>query len=99
MTVKTLTTALLIGTAITLALFGLGYVAAEAGAMRLSYGLYWQAWALYQLLPCTDINPLCESRRAGMIVFYAGIPVGIAVYSLAAWAVLAWRRRQKPVAA
>lgn len=96
---KTATTALIIGTAITAALFGLGYVAAEAGAMRLSYGLYWQAWALYQLLPCTDINPLCESRRAGMIVFYAGLPVGILVYSLAAWAVLAWRQRRRPAAA
>lgn len=96
---KTLTTALFIGTALTLALFGLGYLAAEAGAMTLSYGLYWQAWVLYQLLPCTDINPLCESQRAGMVVFYAGIPVGIAIYSLAAWAVLSWRRRQKPAAA
>lgn len=96
---KPLTTALLIGTAITLVLFGLGYFAAEAGAMNLSYGLYWQAWGLYQLLPCTDINPMCESQRAGMIVFYAGIPVGIVVYSLAAWAVLAWRRRSKPAAA
>lgn len=92
---KTSIAALLIGTAVALVLFGLGYAAAEAQALTLSYALYWQAWLLYQLLPCTDLNPLCESRRAAMITFYAGIPVGIVLYSLAAYGVLSWLRRRK----
>lgn len=86
--------ALLIGTAATLVLFGLGYLAAGRQAETLSYVLYWQAWAMYQLLPCTYYafadGLLCENERAAMVTFYAGIPVGVLVYSLAAYAALSW---------
>lgn len=97
---KTPLAALLIGTALTLLLFGLGYVAAQAEAMTLSYGLYWQAWVLFQLLPCAHFGFadgfLCENQRVAMVTFYAGIPVGIVLYSLIAWAGLALWRRPKP---
>lgn len=100
---KTVATALLIGTAATLVLFGLGYVAAQAEAMSLSYVFYWQAWLLYQLLPCAHFDFaegfLCENQRAAMVTFYAGLPLGILLYSLAAWGALAWRRRRRPAAA
>ena len=95
---KTPTVSLAIGTAAALLLFGLGYLAAETNAMALSYLLYWQAWVLYQLVPCTYVSfledALCQSEKVSMIVFYAGIPVGIIVYSLAAWGTLTWLNRR-----
>lgn len=95
--------ALLIGTAITLILFTLGYLAAANQAETLSYALYWQAWGLYQFLPCTYYAVvegfLCENERAAMITFYAGIPVGIVVYSLVAFAAMSWRDRHPQAAA
>jgi hypothetical protein len=96
---KTLAQCVAIGTVVTLALFGLGYVAASMGAETLSYVLYWQAYALYMLLPCDVVYNgefMCESVAAARMTFYAGIPVGILVYSLAAWPVLWLRRRAAP---
>ena len=90
--------ALAIGTAVTLALFGLGYLAAEQGAESLSYALYWQAWVLYRLLPCSVVVTrgefLCESMAAAKATFFAGLPVGILLYSAAAYLVLRARRRR-----
>ncbi|MGH8481412.1 MAG: hypothetical protein ACRES8_03005 [Nevskiaceae bacterium] len=98
---KTLAQCVAIGTAVTLALFGLGYVAAELGAEGLSYALYWQAYALYMMLPCSvSLSPgefLCESMTAARITFYAGIPVGMLVYSTAAYLVL-WLLRRRGAA-
>ena len=93
---KTFAQCVAIGTAVTLGLFGLGYVAAEAGAEGLSYALYWQALLLWKLLPCSvSLTPgefLCESMTAAKVTFYSGIPLGIAVYSTAAYLVLRLRR-------
>jgi hypothetical protein len=93
--------AVAIGTCVTLALFGLGYLAAEQGAQSLSYALYWQAYLLYMMLPCSvSITPgefLCESMTAAKVTFFAGIPVGIVLYSAAAY--LALRVRQRRLAA
>jgi len=93
--------AVAIGTCVTLVLFGLGYLAAEQGAESLSYVLYWQAYLLYMMLPCSvSITPgefLCESMTAAKVTFFAGIPVGIVLYSAAAYLVL--RARQHRLAA
>ena len=93
---KTFAQCVAIGTAITLGLFGLGYVAAEAGWEGLSYALYWQAYLLWIALPCSvSVTPgefLCESMTAAKVTFYAGIPLGIAIYSAAAYFVLRLRR-------
>jgi len=90
--VKILLQSLAIGTVVTLALFGLGYLAAEQGAETLSYVLYWQAYVLYMMLPCSvSLSPgefLCESVTAARVTFYSGIPAGILIYSTAAWLVL-----------
>jgi hypothetical protein len=97
--VKALIQALAIGTGITLALFGLGYVAAEQGEQGLSYALYWQAYVLYKLLPCSvSLSPgefLCESMTAAKVTFFAGIPVGIVIYSLLGYLVLRARQRRQ----
>jgi len=93
---------LAIGTAVTLVLFGLGYVAASNDAEITSYVLYWQAWVMYQLLPCSvSLMPgefLCESMAAAKATFFAGIPVGILIYSAVAYLVLSLRRRARPLA-
>jgi hypothetical protein len=93
---------LAIGTAVTLVLFGLGYVAAGNDAEVASYVLYWQAWGMYQLLPCSvSLTPgefLCESMAAAKATFFAGIPVGILIYSAATYLILRLRRRAPPSA-
>jgi hypothetical protein len=97
--VKTLLQALAIGTAVTLALFGLGYVAAEQNAESLSYALYWQAYLLSQLLPCNMVfrgEFLCQSMAVAKVTFFSGIPLGILVYSTAVWLVLRRRTRAEP---
>ena len=98
---KPLPLALAIGTAITLALFGLSFLAAGQGAEGLSYALYWQSYIMYMMLPCNvSITPgefLCESMKAARITFYSGIPVGIVIYSTLAYFVL--RRRAAAPAA
>lgn len=91
---------LAIGTAVTLALFGLGYLAAGNGATTLSYVLYWQAWVLYQMLPCSvSLTPgefLCESMTAAKVTFFSGLPVGILIYSAVAYLVLRLLDRRSP---
>lgn len=98
---KTLLLSLAIGTAITLGLFGLGYLASEQGAETLSYFLYWQAYLMQVLLPCSVVIApgrfLCEDEAVGMTLFFAGLPVGILIYSSAACLVLRLLRRRGPV--
>lgn len=91
---KTFGLSLAIGTALTLALFGLGYVAAEAQAEALSYALYWQAYVAQMVLPCWVVFKgefLCESETVGMLAFFSGLPIGILVYSTAAYLLLRLR--------
>jgi hypothetical protein len=99
---KTFGLSVAIGTATTLALFGFGYLAAEGGFEGLSYALNWPSYVLIKAMPCSLVlRPgefLCESMSAVRTVFYAGIPLGIVVYSAAAWLVLR-RRGAAPQAA
>jgi hypothetical protein len=96
--VKALLQAIAIGTCVTLALFGLGFLAAERGAEGLSYALYWQSYVLYKLLPCSIIiNPgefLCENMTVAKVTFFSGIPVGIILYSAVAYVILRARQRR-----
>ena len=96
---KDLLKSLAIGTVVTLALFGLGWAAADAGAETLSYFLYWQAYVAQMLLPCSVVfrgEFLCQSAAVGKVVFFAGIPLGILIYSTVALGLL--RRAQRPPA-
>jgi hypothetical protein len=93
---KTTLQAFAIGTAVTLALFGLGFAAVSAGAEVLSYGLYWQAYLLHTLMPCDYLwrgEFLCQSMLAAKIAFYSGLPLGILLYSAIAYVILRLRRR------
>lgn len=94
---KTLLQALAIGTLVTLSLFGLGWAASDHGWETLSYVLYWQAYVAQTLLPCTVVfrgEFLCQSESVGMFLFFSGIPIGVLIYSAAAYFVL--RRRAAP---
>ena len=96
--VKTFVVSVVIGTVVTLALFGLGYIASDRGAETLSYVLYWQAYVMYMLLPCSTLGIseelLCESMTAAKVTFFGGIPVGIVIYSTLAWLALRLLRRR-----
>ncbi len=97
--VKTFALCVAIGTAVTLALFGLGYVASDRGAETLSYFLYWQAYVMYLLLPCSTLGIfdewLCESMTAAKFTFFGGIPIGIVLYSALAYLALRLLRRRR----
>ena len=70
----------------------------ERGAETLSYALYWQAYVMYMMLPCTPDasgQALCESLTANRITFFSGIPVGVLIYSAAAYLVISVLRRRR----
>ena len=58
-----------------------------------------KALALLALTATAAAAPGAGKAPAAMIAFYAGIPVGIVVYSLAAYGVLSWLRRRPKAAA
>lgn len=82
--------ALGIGVGLTLTLFAAAYFAAANDLINLSFMLYWQAWGMQELLPCTrdglSVDAGCEVTPWHVIAFYAGLPVGVIVYSLLAHA-------------
>lgn len=88
---------LIAGTIITLSLFALSWLTALADWLDFSYLLYWQGWVLQLLVPCNDIGipgaPACEMSRSHLLAFYAGLPVGVLVYSTLAYIGLSLRRR------
>ena len=91
--------ALAIGTGATLFLFALGWAMTKAGSDTLSYGLYWQAWALEVMAPCTTFGSMCEDEAMGKLLFYSGLPVGVVVYSAAAFGVLWFLQKRRAAAA
>ncbi len=94
---NTLTKSLIIGTILTFLLFGGGYLAVQQNMISLSYQLYWQGWLLGMLVPCKEIVILghsnCEVTRLGVFAFYAGLPLGILVYSTASYILLRLYKR------
>lgn len=77
---------LIIGTLVTIALFFAAWWATNNEMIQLSYMLYWQGYFLGMLVPCKEVYILgianCEVTTEGVIAFYAGLPVGVVVYSL-----------------
>lgn len=95
---RTFVVSLAIGTALTLGLFWLGYLANDAQQYTLSYFAYWQAWAMQMSLPCWTMaaggEPLCRDPVVSRVVFYGGLPLGIFIYTALAYALLSWRKRR-----
>lgn len=96
---KTVLQALAIGTFVTLGLFGFGYLAMVAGNTELSYHFYWQGKLLEGLVPCHNIGhelyPVCKVTTMNIVAFYAGIPFGIAIYAIPAYAILVLLKRRR----
>lgn len=91
--------ALAAGTAVTLVLCALGFLYSETN-VDLSYRLYWQGLLLQDLLPCITLGSvaLCDSVAINATLFWAGIPVGIVLYSVVAWGLLHLLRLPRPPA-
>jgi hypothetical protein len=90
--------ALLAGTGITLVLFALSWFAYDRGQTGLSRVLYWQGAALQTLAPRVNVggtaeHPIYEGTPVDAALYFAGIPLGICVYSLLALVFIRYARR------
>jgi len=90
-------TAIAIGTALTLALLGLAAAADSAGLAKLANALSWQNGLLQHFAPLHNIGtserPIYEGTPINFLAFLASIPLGIFIYSLAAYVALHRFRR------
>lgn len=88
------------GVLITLLLLGLAFAANLAGFGSLSSALFWQNSLLQSLAPMGDIgsagHPMYEGSPVNLVAFLASLPLGIAIYGLAAFAVMSWLARRVP---
>ena len=94
---KVIAQSIMIGILVTLAFFGLSYVATTFGHTQLAHVLYWQGWGLQFLVPCHDIGtiekPFCEASPLDVIAYFGGIPLGVVLYSAAAYFTFSARGR------
>jgi hypothetical protein len=70
-----------------------GFVAAcAASGSYLAWIFYWQGYLLQSCIPAPNLgspdHPLYEATPAHFVAFYLGIPFGVLLYSLLAFAVL-----------
>ena len=84
--------ALLIGTIVTFAMFGVAFISFEAGYEGLGKAAIWQNELLQVLVPLHNIgtpeNPVYEGTPLSFLTFFASVPLGIFVYGLVAYAAL-----------
>jgi hypothetical protein len=95
---KRLIPALLIGLLLTGGLFGLSLLAANAGLESLARGLLWPNTLLQGLAPLGNIGtperPIYEGTPLNFLAFLASIPLGLVIYTAAAYVILGWRGRR-----
>jgi hypothetical protein len=89
--------ALAIGTVLRLALLGLAAAADSAGLAGLADTLFWQNGLMQYFAPLQNIGtperPIYEGTPINFLAFLASIPLGIVIYSLAAYVALQGFRR------
>jgi hypothetical protein len=82
----------------TAALIALSFAADYFGLTSLARGLSWQNSLLQSLVPLGNIgtaeHPVSEGSPLNFFAFLASIPLGVIIYSLAAYAVLFIVRRR-----
>ena len=92
---KLIAQSIAVGIFITLVLFGLSYFANAFGFTQFSNVLYWQGWGLQSLVPCIEIGtvekPFCEGSPLNVVAFFAGVPLGFVLYSVAVYIFLSAR--------
>jgi len=89
--------ALAIGVVVTLALLGLAFAADAAGHPGVARALFWHNGVLQSLVPLGNIgaaaHPVYEGSPLNFFAFCASIPLGFAIYGVAAYVVLNFVRR------
>jgi len=84
--------AIAIGTVLTLSLLGLAAAADSAGLATLADALFWQNGLLQHFAPLHNIGtserPIYEGTPINFLAFLASIPLGIVIYSVAAYLAL-----------
>lgn len=92
---RTLVVAMGIGVFVLAVSYGAAYYAHEMGAVAVARILSWPNTALQSFTPClpigTPAKPFCEGSALNLLAYAARFPVGIVVYSAAAYVFL--RRR------
>jgi hypothetical protein len=95
---KTFLQALAIGCIVTFGLFGFAYLAVIMGYIELSYHFYWQGRWLQGFVPCDEtvllFHQTCQMTPRHVQAFYAGLPLGIALYAVPAYLVLLLLKRR-----
>jgi len=88
--------AFLIGIAATATLYGVSSLAYRAGNRDLARALYWQGPALQSLVRGVNVgtaeHPIMEGTPVHFALFYAGLPLGVLIYSVVAFSFLPKRR-------
>jgi hypothetical protein len=79
-------------------LIGLSFVADSFGFPTIASALSWQNTLLQSYVPLGNIgtaeHPVYEGSPLNFLAFLASIPLGVAIYSLLAYATLTWARRR-----
>jgi hypothetical protein len=91
------TKSLLIGTSVTLVLLLLAFSISASINPWFSRALFWQNTLLQSLIPPLNIgtaeHPVYEGTPLNILAFFASIPLGIAIYSTAAYFLIRPTRR------
>src|SRR4051812_3403907 len=99
-------TALTVAAALTFILFGAAYAISDSSE-HLARVLYWQGYSLQSLVSAANIgsaeHPIYEANPIHVVAYFAGLPVGMALYFLFVWVALhiftAHRIAQQAIAA
>lgn len=90
--------ALAVGILITAALFGLANAAGAAGYPGVARALFWQNALLQSMVPLNNIGtpeaPFYEGTPLNCLAFIASVPLGVLIYSFAAYVILGFARRR-----
>lgn len=77
---------------VTASLFALAYLTAGSIASKIAY---WQGWLLQSLVPAVNIgtleHPFFEATPLHFLAFFAGLPVGVIIYTAIAYVLLRFR--------
>jgi hypothetical protein len=91
--------AISIGVALTALMESAGYFAYDFGAEGLARTLTWANTLLQHAVPCnnvgTVVEPLCEGTPLNLLAYFASFPVGLAAYSVLAYALVLRRARSR----
>lgn len=90
--------ALILGLAVTIGLFALGFLADATGFRTVAEVLFWQNFALQALVPLHNVGtveqPFMMATPLNIAAFFASFPLGMIIYGVAAFFVLRRGKRR-----